>query len=188
VPAPSDGIPTTEPGVALPAAPAGEDLRSLADAVTRLRRSLRRAIRPEYPWESLPMAQVEVLQLLEERPGIAVGEVASTLRLASNTVSTLVGQLLREGLVLRTSDDRDRRIGRLTLSDDGVARLTGWRVAHEHLLEDAVRGLDPVLQQELLHAVQAIDALGLALLGAPEETPAPEDGIALPRQELTAPL
>jgi DNA-binding MarR family transcriptional regulator len=143
-------------------------LNALADAVTRLRRSLRRAIRPEYPWETLPMAQVEVLQLLEERPGLAVGEVAITLRLAANTVSTLVGQLLREGLVVRRSDERDRRIGRLALSVDGESRLAGWRAAHEQLLADAVRSLDPALQTELVSAVAAIDALALALLASPD--------------------
>jgi len=36
----------------------------LTELVTRLRRVLRASIRTDYPWESLPMAQVELLQRL----------------------------------------------------------------------------------------------------------------------------
>jgi DNA-binding MarR family transcriptional regulator len=151
--------------------PEPERLRALTDAVTRLRRSLRRAIRPEYPWETLPMAQVEVLQLLDERPDLAVGEVAATLRLAPNTVSTLVGQLLRDGLVERRSDHHDRRIGRLSLSEDGRHRLGGWQHAHELLITDAVRGLPAADRDRLLEAVHAIEALGFALLDGPDPEP-----------------
>jgi DNA-binding MarR family transcriptional regulator len=141
---------------------------TLSDAVTRLRRSLRRAIRPEFPWESIPMAQIEILQLLDERPGITIGEVASTQRLAANTVSTLVGQLLRDGLIERRADATDRRIGRVSLSEAGQNRLEAWRYAHEQLLDDAIQSLPAVQQAELLNAVDAISALASALVGLPE--------------------
>ena len=36
------------------------DASALTHVITRLRRALRRSIRSDYPWESLPMAQVEV--------------------------------------------------------------------------------------------------------------------------------
>jgi DNA-binding MarR family transcriptional regulator len=163
----------TGPAASLPAPAAqgevDERLPALASAVARLRRSLRRAIRPEYPWETLPMAQVEVLQLLEEAPDIAISEVAARLRLASNTVSTLVGALLREDLVARRSDDRDRRIGRLALTERGAERLGGWRGANEQLLVEAVESLPADLRAELLGAVAAIDALSIALNGGPAD-------------------
>ena len=41
-----------------------------ADVVNRLRRILRSSIRSKFPWERLPMAQVEILQRLAEEPGL----------------------------------------------------------------------------------------------------------------------
>jgi DNA-binding MarR family transcriptional regulator len=159
----SDEVPDLEAG----SAPEHdvEQMQALADAIGRLRRSLRRAIRPIYSWEALPMRHVELLQLIAEQPGIAVGEVAISLRLASNTVSTLVGELLAEGLVIRRADERDRRIGRLTVGDKGEAVLESWRIEHVQLFRDAVTSMTPANQEELLGAVAAIDALGVALHG-----------------------
>ena len=54
-------------GVGIPAGPFRvSDARQLTDVVTRLRRALRKSIRTDYPWESLPMAQVELLMSLAD--------------------------------------------------------------------------------------------------------------------------
>jgi DNA-binding MarR family transcriptional regulator len=70
--------------------PVSSRARALTAVVTRLRRALRASIRTEYPWESLPMAQVELLLALQDHQPIRIGELASLLRLAPNTVSGLV--------------------------------------------------------------------------------------------------
>jgi hypothetical protein len=55
-------------------------VQRLTDVVTRLRRALRSSIRTEYPWESLPMAQVELLQTPWSRCGWASWRPASGWR------------------------------------------------------------------------------------------------------------
>lgn len=118
------------------------DTRVLTDVITRLRRSLRASIRSDYPWESLPMAKVELMQCLAERDGARVGEIAMLLRLAQNTVSGLVQQLVEGGYVDRETDPADRRAVRITLSLTGRARLADWQHAHEERIGGALDGLD----------------------------------------------
>src|SRR6478736_6814642 len=80
---------------------AHSDAWRLADVIARLRRTLRASIRSDYPWEKLPMAQVEILQRLEDEPGLRVNDIADRHRLAKNTVSQLVQQLVSAGLADR---------------------------------------------------------------------------------------
>ena len=120
------------------------DLDALADVVTRLRRALRRVVRSDVPFEALPMAQIEVMQLLAERPGLRAGEVGEALLLASTTVSTLIGALLTQDLIERQADPADRRAWRLLLTEDGETRLavraeitnTPWKQRHAYVLPD----------------------------------------------------
>ena len=91
-----------------PPAPAELEIWALAEVVNRLRRVLRASIRSEYPWERLPMAQVEVLQRLAEEPGLRITELAARQRLAVNTVSNLIQQMVLVGLVERSGRRPER--------------------------------------------------------------------------------
>ncbi|MEV4437094.1 MarR family winged helix-turn-helix transcriptional regulator [Streptomyces sp. NPDC049585] len=125
-------------------APAGSgepDARQLTEAVTRLRRSLRASIRTDYPWESLPMAQVELLQALAEHSPARVGDLATRQRLAFSTVSGLVTQMINTGLVARATDPKDRRASAVTLTDTGRHQLAAWNAAHEQRLSSALQAL-----------------------------------------------
>ena len=64
------------------------------------------SIRVDYPWETLPMAQFELLMALQDNQPSRIGELANQLRLAPNTVSGLVQQLVDAGFVHRGPADR----------------------------------------------------------------------------------
>lgn len=106
----------------------------LAEVVTRMRRALRFGLRSEYPWERLPMAQVELLQRLSDEPGLRVSELAERHRLATNTVSSLVQQMVQAGLVERRSDTVDRRAVTIELTSTGRQMLRGWLAANSRHL------------------------------------------------------
>ncbi|MER7754055.1 MarR family transcriptional regulator [Kitasatospora sp. NPDC097643] len=148
--------------------PAVEHARRLTDVVTRLRRALRSSIRTDYPWESLPMAQVELLQTLAAAP-LRVGELAARQRLAPNTVSGLVGKLLEAGFVDRQADPGDRRTARIALTDAGRRQLDDWQRAHERRIATALGTLDPADCAAVVHALPALEHLAQALA---EPTPA----------------
>src|SRR5690348_3996854 len=103
-----------------------------------LRRVVRRRLRAELPGPALRGAQVELLQLVEEEPGVGVAAAARSLHLAGNTVSTLVNQLVAAGMVHREVDPADRRAARLSLTDAARERLARLRLARRALVADAM--------------------------------------------------
>lgn len=117
------------------------DAWEFTDVVTRLRRILRSSVRGDFPWESLPMAQVELLQRLDDEPDLRISDLAVRHRLAPNTVSTLVQQLVSAGLVVRRPSDEDRRAVTISLTPAGRSRLQEWLGAHETRLAKALTEL-----------------------------------------------
>jgi DNA-binding MarR family transcriptional regulator len=120
---------------------------------------MRASIRDDYPWESLPMAQVELLQRLQDEPGLRISQLAGRQRLAVNTVSDLIQQLVVAGLVSRTGDTTDRRAVRLELTRTGQDRLRGWRQAHEQRLARALDALTADDRGAVLGALPALARL-----------------------------
>lgn len=141
------------------------DAGSLTEVVTRLRRALRTSIRTDYPWESLPMARVELLLALDEDEPARVGELARRLRLAPNTVSGLVQVLVETGLVTRGPDPSDRRVAVVGLTAAGRAQLADWELAHEQRLGSALDGLTPEDQERVVAALPALNRLVDRLAG-----------------------
>ena len=150
------------------AAPGGEalpgaaEVQRLTDVVTRLRRALRSSIRTDYPWESLPMAQVELLQTLATGP-LRVGELAARQRLAPNTVSGLIGKLLDSGFVDRQADPGDRRTARIALTPAGHRQLADWQRAHERRIATALATLSTEDSTAIMDALGGLERLATAL-------------------------
>lgn len=142
-----------------PEAAAAEQAWTLAEIVTRLRRVLRSSVRSEFPWERLPMAQVEILQRLAEEPGLRVSELAARHRLAANTVSNLIQHLVLGGLVERREDPRDRRAVTVELTPAGAEQLRGWLAANNRRLEAALRDLSAAERREILAALPSFTRL-----------------------------
>ncbi|WP_019064678.1 MarR family winged helix-turn-helix transcriptional regulator [Streptomyces prunicolor] len=144
------------------------DARLLTEAVTRLRRALRASIRTDYPWETLPMAQVELLQVLGEHSPARVSDLASRQRLAPSTVSGLIGQMITAGLVARDVDKVDRRASVVTLTGAGREQLAAWTAAHERRMDAALAALDGAERRAISGALPALFRLA-ENLGEPEE-------------------
>jgi DNA-binding MarR family transcriptional regulator len=135
------------------------DAGVLTEVVTRLRRVLRTSIRGEYPWESLPMAQVELLLALREREPARIGELATRLKLAPNTISGLVQLLVVARLVGRGPDPADRRVAAVTLTPAGLAKLDEWELAHQRRLGAALAELGAADQAAVRSALPALARL-----------------------------
>jgi DNA-binding MarR family transcriptional regulator len=99
----------------------------LLTAVGAIRRVARRAVRHSAYADPLPPARSELLRLASRRPGLSVAEAAHELRLAPNSVSTMVSQLVADGLLSRVRADGDGRMVRLTITEQGAARVAQWR-------------------------------------------------------------
>ena len=124
-----------------------------------LRRVIRRKLRDSVPAPRLHGTQLELLALVEAQPGIGVAAAARALHLAGNTVSTLVNQLVTEGILVREVDPADRRAARLRLTEHAEARLAGWRRARTELVRTAVDQLPSTDQNALAAALPALRRL-----------------------------
>ncbi|XXG09507.1 winged helix-turn-helix domain-containing protein [Micromonospora sp. SH-82] len=136
-----------------------ETVEQLGSALGDLQRVLRRAATQRSGNTALPDAQVEVLRLVQRRPGIGVKEVAEGLGIAPNTVSTLIGELTSAGLLRRDRDPADRRLARLTLTDQAVGRMAAYRRHRGDLLAAGLAGLAEPDRRELLAAAPALRRL-----------------------------
>ena len=135
------------------------EARTLTEVVTQLRRTLRTSIRTDYPWESLPMAQVELLLALHDHQPARVGQLANLLRLAPNTVSGLVQVLVEAGLAARAPDPGDRRVAVVTLTEAGSTKLAGWEQAHQQRIGNALDQLPAADQTAVRAALPALARL-----------------------------
>jgi DNA-binding MarR family transcriptional regulator len=134
----------------------------LADAMTSIRRSIRRNFGRAWP-ASLTGAQVDVLRVIRHRSGISVRGVAEELGVAPNTVSTLVSQLTEAGLVQRCADRADRRVVRLVLTRQARQHVDAWRTRRSVLLADGLAALEEDEQRRIAEVVPCLRLLAARL-------------------------
>jgi DNA-binding MarR family transcriptional regulator len=137
---------------------------TLMPAAGAVRRLLRRLTGPVVTGGSdtqldVSMAQREVLLAVGRRTGRSVAEIADELGLAPNSVSTIVTQLVGGGMLVRETDPRDRRVGRLTLTAPTQAAIDAARARRRGLLHEALDRLTPRQLEDLAAGIDAMEAL-----------------------------
>lgn len=132
--------------------------RALPQVLGPFSRVARRAVRRGFP-RPLPDAQVSVLRTVEAAPGIGTAAVADRLQVAPNTVSTLVGELVAAGLLVRTRSETDRRATSLSLTDHARAELLLWSEHRDRVLTAALEQLTAVERAALAEALPAVRRL-----------------------------
>ena len=105
------------------------------------------------------MAQVELLQRLAEEPGLRVGELAARQRLATNTVSTVVQQMVQADLVERRPDPADRRAQVLEPTAAGLLALRAWQDANTRRIRSALDQLEPADREAVARALPVLAQL-----------------------------
>jgi DNA-binding MarR family transcriptional regulator len=131
----------------------------LMTSMAVLRRQVRRALRSRGIGPQLRGAQLELLRVAHEQPGIGVAAAARELHLAANSVSTLVNQLSDAGLLVREPDPHDRRAIRLHATEVAVKLMRDWRQARAELVGAGVAALDPADRQAVAAALPALRLL-----------------------------
>ena len=142
----------------------------LYDVIGLLRRRSRRLVGAPLPELALSGAQLELLRVVRRNPGITVAESARVLGLAANTVSTLVGQLLTLGVLVREQDASDRRVARLDLTPPARDGLEQWRDRRAQTTATALAAL-PVDERARLAEALATIARIAADLPASSKSP-----------------
>jgi DNA-binding MarR family transcriptional regulator len=128
----------------------------LLAATGAIRRVVRRAVRHSAAAQALPPARSELLRLTARQPGISVADAAHELRLAPNSVSTMVSQLTADGLLTRSRADSDGRSVRLAVTPAGAERVAQWQDIRADV---AGRALDLISEPDRQAIRTAIPAL-----------------------------
>lgn len=128
----------------------------LLAAVGAIRRVARRAVRNSSFAGPLPPARSELLRLAARRPGLSVAEAAQELRLAPNSVSTMVSQLAADGLLSRSRAAGDGRMVRLTVTEQGTTRIAQWRDIRAEVTGRALEALGDADRQTVRLALPAL--------------------------------
>jgi DNA-binding MarR family transcriptional regulator len=152
------GSTTAAPDTTAPALPA-----QLADVLARMGRGLRYRTRAAREALDITHSESDLLRLLARKPGIRVHDAATELGIASNSVSTLVKQLSRSGLLTRCADPLDGRVAQLRLTSEAEAWVKQVGNAREEALARALDSLDPEDQERLQRAIPAMLHLSKAL-------------------------
>jgi DNA-binding MarR family transcriptional regulator len=162
-----------------PAAPLDPYGLAVADAVSRLRRAMRRAARAQGSGGlpgGLSVAQLEFLSCLAENPGARPGQLARLLRLAPSSVATLVHALARDQLIERIGGVADRRTAVLSLTPAGAGVVASWQQVNAQIVAVAVRRMEPASRAALEQALPALGELTGALDALADEAHAGPPG------------
>jgi DNA-binding MarR family transcriptional regulator len=126
------------------------------DVVGRFRRQLRRSTGRGFDATGLTQSQAELLRLVGRQPGISVREAAVELGLVPNTASTLVSKLAADGLLIRSIDPDDRRVGRLRLTEPAQRIADESRAARRATLAAVVDELDAEQVEHLARGLRVL--------------------------------
>jgi DNA-binding MarR family transcriptional regulator len=150
-----------------PPSPAFTEAEQLLGAMAAVRRTTRRIGGRPVLLATLTGSQLELVKLVSRRPGVSVAEAADLLRLAANTVSTLVGQLTDARVMVRQHDADDRRIARLYLEEATARRVADWRDRRADVVASAMSRLSARDRRHLVAATAALGRLADAIDMAP---------------------
>ena len=104
--------------------------------------------------------QQSAMQVLVESDGISLKDLSRELGLAHSTVSGIVDRLEKQGLVTRQTDEADRRLAKLVVTDQVRKFLREtWPALEMHPLVEALRAATPAEREQVLRGVRTLRRL-----------------------------
>jgi DNA-binding MarR family transcriptional regulator len=132
--------------------------REVADRLHSAAIHLLRRVRRSDPQTGVSAAQLSALSVLMGGPR-TLGEMAAAEQVRPPTISTLVAEMERLGLVRRSRDPRDARIARIEMTARGRRVLAKGRELRIADIERRVRRLTPAQVASVRDAVAIIESM-----------------------------
>lgn len=104
----------------------------------------------------LSKSALSALSRLDLLGPLRITDFAAREGLTQPGMTTLVNRLVEGGLAERRADPDDGRAVLVALTDDGLARLTDYRVSRTSLIRARLERLDPDSRSALAKAVPAL--------------------------------
>jgi DNA-binding MarR family transcriptional regulator len=158
-----------------------EPATDLADAIHSAAIHVLRYLRTEDEALGLSAPKLSALSVLVFRGPLTVGELARAEQVTPATISRLVTELEDLGLVVRSADEGDARVRRVTPTAEGVALLRQGRRRRVARLAAALERLPASDQAVLGHAASLLERIvsgGRSEKGGQKEKATPRTGRA----------
>ena len=104
----------------------------------------------------LTMAQLRVIFILREYPGLPAGLLADRLRVSPPTITGLVDRLVRLDLVRRDEDPEDRRLARNCLTEKGRQVAGDLERTSRAYMTEVFRRIGPEQLERLVDVLQLL--------------------------------
>lgn len=89
---------------------------------------------------------------------MTVNDLAARLEVAPTTVSLMIGELSRKGILERREDESDRRRRIISITDGKRPSIDGWLARGAHAWRQALAPLAPEERQMFVRTLQAYEA------------------------------
>jgi DNA-binding MarR family transcriptional regulator len=99
-----------------------------------------------------------LLAYLQYEGPLMVSELADRLEVAPTTVSLMVGDLSRSGILTREEDDADRRRRIVAIAPDYAAPITEWLSGSAAAWTEVLEALTPAQRSTIVAAMRAYEA------------------------------
>jgi DNA-binding MarR family transcriptional regulator len=127
----------------------------LVDDMLALYHLIRRASHPVHRAEMTP-EQYWLLRLLRRKGALSISELAEELGVTGSSITTACKRLEKAGLVMRERQSDDERMVRVTLTEQGNARVEAWQEQRRELLAHLLAPLDQNEQEALQRLLECI--------------------------------
>ncbi|MGL4490338.1 MAG: MarR family winged helix-turn-helix transcriptional regulator [Rhizobiaceae bacterium] len=107
-------------------------------AVAKAGHVVERAISDALKPLDLKTAQLDMMMNIHRHPGLSQQELAELLIVGRSNITMLMPALVSRGLVLREGDAKDKRIQRLSLTEDGTKLLMRALAIYSALIDKAM--------------------------------------------------
>ncbi len=142
--------------------PTASATKATQDLASELRISLTRLVRrlrAERPDEGLPLSQLSALGTLDRHGAMMLGALAAHERVQPPSMTRTVANLEERGLVVRATDDADRRHVVVAISAQGTQLLREDRRRREQWLAGRIQELSPDERALLAEVAPLLDRL-----------------------------
>ncbi|MCK9794359.1 MarR family transcriptional regulator [Isoptericola sp. 4D.3] len=116
----------------------------------------RRVVPPELDGHDLAPRHLSLFAMLLDGP-LTVNELASSLQLAPTTVSLMVTELTRQGLLRRDEDPDDRRRRVISVPPAHAPAIEAWLGDSARAWRQALSGLDPDQRALVVETIRAYE-------------------------------
>jgi len=135
----------------------GDSLQGeLSDLIFGFVREFRLLEKEEISCYGLTVPQQSVVQELAKADTLTMNELSERMSVASSTMTRIVDNLVRDGIIERIGDDRDRRIVMVRLTDHGRELAKNVAVYIETCINTLLAQIPLEKQKEVLNAFKLL--------------------------------